>query len=55
MRKFLEYTITGVIAGAIMGWLVSLVSGDTLRDVLGIGILGTLVGVVLGIVHRNDP
>jgi hypothetical protein len=50
----LRFTVTGIVLGLLMGWLLSLVSGDIVV-VLLVGSLGTLVGVILGIVHRNDP
>jgi hypothetical protein len=53
-KNILEFTITGIVVGAIMGWLLSLVSGN-IFVVLGTGTLGLAVGVILGIVHRNDP
>ena len=50
----LKYTVTGTAAGIWLGWLLSLSSGD-IFVILVIASLGTLVGVILGIVHRNDP
>jgi hypothetical protein len=49
-----EFTVTGVVAGVALCWLLSLVSGN-LFVVLMIGTLGLVVGGILGIVHRNDP
>jgi hypothetical protein len=54
VRTVLRFTVTGIVLGLLVGWLISLVSGDIVV-VLLIGSLGTLVGVILGIVHRNDP
>jgi hypothetical protein len=52
MKTFWEFTITRVIAGLILGWLLSLVSGNTLV-VFIVATLGSLVGVILGTVNRN--
>lgn len=54
MRKFLEFLVTGVVLGTVLGWLLSLVSGDYYVTI-GVGIFGTIVGIVLGIIHRKDP
>jgi len=43
----------GILAGVLLGWFLSLVSGN-IFVVLMIGTLGLIVGVILGIVHRND-
>jgi hypothetical protein len=53
-RNVLKFTVTGTVAGLLMGWFLSLVSGN-IFVVLFIGSLVTLVGFILGIVHRNDP
>ena len=53
-KNILKFTITGVVAGVVIGWLLSLVSGNVFV-VLMIGTLGLVVGGILGIVHRNDP
>lgn len=37
-----------------MGWLLSLVSGNFFV-VLFLGSIGLLVGVILGLIYRNDP
>jgi hypothetical protein len=42
-----------VVAGLILGWLLSLMSGS-IFVVIGVGCVGAIVGVVLGIIHRND-
>lgn len=54
LRTVLRFTITGMVIGLLMGWLLSLVSGNVFV-ILMIGSLVTVVGIVLGIVHRNDP
>lgn len=54
VRTVLRFTITGIVLGLLIGWLLSLVSGN-IFVVLGVGSLGMLVGIILGIVHRNDP
>ena len=54
MKNILKFTVTGVVAGVLLGWLLSLVSGN-IFVVLMVGTLGLFVGGVLGIVHRNDP
>jgi hypothetical protein len=53
VNKFWEFTLVGVAIGLLMGWALSLVSGN-IFVVLFIGAIGTAVGIVLGIVHRND-
>jgi hypothetical protein len=53
-KNILKFTITGIVVGVVMGWLLSLVSGN-LFVVLMVGTLGLMVGGILGIVHRNDP
>ena len=53
-RKFLEFTVVGIGSGFIVGCLLSLVSGNYFV-ILGIGTMGTAIGIVLGIIHRNDP
>ena len=53
-RTILKFTITGTVIGLLMGWLLSLVSGNPFV-ILMTGSLVTVVGIVLGIVHRNDP
>ena len=52
-KNILKFTVTGVVVGVVMGWLLSLVSGN-IFVVLMIGTIGLFVGVILGIVHRND-
>jgi hypothetical protein len=42
-----------VVAGLLMGWLLSLVSGNPFVIFI-VGPIVTAVGPVLGIVHRND-
>ncbi|MGC2475924.1 MAG: hypothetical protein WA485_16410 [Candidatus Sulfotelmatobacter sp.] len=53
-KNILKFIVTGIVAGVLLGWLLSLVSGD-IFVVWMIGTLGLIVGVILGIVHRNDP
>ncbi len=52
-KNILKFTVTGIVAGVIMGWLLSLVSGN-IFVVFGVATLGLFVGAILGIVHRND-
>jgi hypothetical protein len=54
MKKVLQFLLTGLVVGTILGWLLSLVSGNV-YVVIGVGTIGMVVGLVLGIVHRNDP
>lgn len=54
MWTILKFTVTGMAVGLVMGWLLSLVSGNVFV-ILFVGSLVTAVGIVLGIVHRNDP
>ena len=53
-KNIFKFTVTGIVAGILLGWLLSLVSGNYFVT-LGVATLGLLVGVILGIVHRNDP
>ena len=53
-KNILKFTVTGVLAGLLMGWFLSLVSGNVFV-VISVGTLGLLVGLILGIVHRSDP
>ena len=53
MRSFFRYVASGIVIGTLAGVLLSLVSGN-IFVVEFVGTLGVLVGVVLGIVHRND-
>ena len=52
-KKILKFTATGLVAGVVFGVLLSLVSGNYFVT-LGVATLGLFVGVILGIVHRND-
>jgi hypothetical protein len=52
VNSFLRYTFVGLVSGLIFGCLISLVSGD-LRIIPTIGGLGLVIGVILGIIHRN--
>jgi len=54
VRKFWEFTLVGLALGVVLGWLLSLVSGNYFV-VIAVGILGTVIGIILGIIHRNDP
>jgi hypothetical protein len=54
MRTVLRFTITGMVIGLLMGLLLSLGSGNV-YVILMTGAVVTVVGIVLGIVHRNDP
>jgi len=53
-KNILKFTATGIVAGVAMGLLLSLGSGNYFVT-LAVATLGLLVGVILGIVHRNDP
>jgi hypothetical protein len=53
-ENILKFIVTGIAAEALFGRLLSLVSGN-IFVVWMIGIVGLIVGVILGIVHRNDP
>lgn len=54
MKKFWQFALVGSVEGVIVGWLLSLVSGNY-YVIIGVGVLGAVVGTVLGIVPRNDP
>jgi len=54
MNAFWRYTLTGLVAGVTMGGMLSLVSGNSLVVVF-VGLMGTVVGIVVGVVHRNEP
>jgi di/tricarboxylate transporter len=54
LRTVLRFTVTGIVLVLLMGWLLSLPSGNYYVT-FAVGLLGMLVGVALGIVHRNDP
>jgi hypothetical protein len=54
VRTLLRFTVTGIVIGLLIGWLLSLVSGN-IFVVLLVGSVGTLVGLILGFIHRNDP
>ena len=53
-KNILKFTVTGIVVGVALGCLFSLVSGN-LFVVSLVGTIGLLVGMILGIVHRNDP
>ena len=52
-KNILKFTATGLAAGVVLGWLLSLVSGNYLLT-LGVATIGLLVRAILGIVHRNN-
>jgi uncharacterized membrane protein len=52
--NILKFTATGLVVGVVLGWFLSLPSGNYFVT-LAVAILGLLVGVILGVVHRNDP
>ena len=52
-KNILKFTATGLVAGVALGWLLSLGS-ENYFVTLGVATLGLFVGVILGIVHRND-
>jgi hypothetical protein len=54
MKNVLKFTVTGIVAGILIGWLFSFASGGVFV-LLFVGTLGLLVGLILGVVHRNDP
>jgi uncharacterized transporter YbjL len=54
MKNVFKFTATGLVVGVVLGWLLSLVSGN-IFVIVGMAALGLLVGVILGIVHRYDP
>jgi len=54
VKKFWQFTLVGLAEGVVLGWLLSLISGNIFVTLM-IGTLGTVIGIVLGIVHRNDP
>jgi hypothetical protein len=53
VSEFLEYTLVGVTAGLILEWVLTVVSGNTLRCLVYRND-GTVVGMVFGIVHRHE-
>jgi len=53
LKTVLKFTITGTVIGLLMGGLFSLVSGNVFV-ILFVGSLVTVVGLILGIIHRND-
>jgi len=52
-KNILKFTVTGLVEGVILVWLLSLPSGNYFVT-LGVATLGLCVGVILGIVHRSD-
>jgi hypothetical protein len=53
IKNILNFTATGLVAGVALGWLLSLGSGNYFVT-LGVTVIGTSIGLILGIVHRND-
>jgi hypothetical protein len=54
VKKFWQFTLVSLVLGILLGGLLSLVSGN-IFVIIGVGTLGIIVGIVLGIIHRNDP
>jgi len=54
VRTVLRFIAVGMFVGLIMGWLVSLVSGNFFVILL-FGSIGLLVGVTLGFIYKKDP
>lgn len=54
MRKFWEFTLTGTGVGLVFGLLLYPVSGNVFV-IIFLTALVTVIGAVLGIVHRHDP
>ena len=54
VQTVLKFTVTGAVISFLIGWLLSLVSGN-IFVVVFFGALGTLVSVIVGVIHRNDP
>jgi len=54
VKKFWQFTLVGLGEGVVLGGLLSLVSGNVFV-IIGVATLGTVIGIVLGIIHRNDP
>jgi hypothetical protein len=54
VKKFWQFTLVGLVEGVIVGWLLSLMSGNY-YIIMGVGALGAVLGIVLGTIHRNDP
>jgi hypothetical protein len=55
-KNVLKFTVTGIVAGVVMGWLLSLGSGNFFV-MYGVGTIGLILGVILGMVHgttRSD-
>jgi len=53
VRTVLRFIAVGMFVGLIMGWLVSLVSGNFFVILL-FGSIGLLVGVTLGFIYKKD-
>ena len=54
VKTVLRFTVTGIVCGLVIGWLLSLVSGNYYVT-WAVGLLGMLIGGILGIVHRSGP
>jgi hypothetical protein len=52
-KNIFKFTTTGLVAGVALGWLLSLASRNIFVT-LGVATLGLFVGVIPGIIHRND-
>ncbi len=50
----LRSTAIGMLLGLLLGWLLSLVSGNIFVIFL-IGSVGTMAGMIAGLIHRKAP
>jgi len=53
LRKFLEFTLVGVVIGTIMGVAYAVV-WENIPVAIGLGAIPAIVGIVLGIVNRKQ-
>jgi hypothetical protein len=53
VKKLWQFTLVGLVEGVDLGWVLSLISGSYFVITM-IAALGTIIGIVLGIIHRND-
>ncbi len=53
-KELFKSAAIGVTAGFVIGSLLSIVSGN-IFVLFSVATLGLFVGVIVGIVHRNDP